>query len=329
MAAIKKKFALYYYEVSDGEDTLQFSPTHYVDITETEPAKRAACYAHASQTPDRYYALQDQVAAFRGVEGGYKRAEAFVLQLQSPAILCRCSGGRKKKCDKLKGRGEWMSMDLSTAHAPIGQFLEQPEDREEWQKFRLSDEQIAWFNEQGYLAGVQVLNDRQIDSLCSELAGLMKKSHPANYLFHEYHSNESKDPNAVLFHALGAWRTGPAFHDVLWSPAFLVPASQLLGGPVRFWHDQLFCKPAHHGGVVAWHQDYSYWTRTEPMSHLTCWIALDDSDRDNGCLYYVPGSHRWKLLPVTGLTGNMDEIMTVLTPEQKQAFLPVPIELKR
>ncbi len=80
----KKSFSLYYYEVSDGEDTLQFSPTHYVDITETEAVKRAACYAHASQTPDRYYALQDQVAAFRGIEGGYKRAEAFVLQLQSP-----------------------------------------------------------------------------------------------------------------------------------------------------------------------------------------------------------------------------------------------------
>jgi hypothetical protein len=222
-----------------------------------------------------------------------------------------------------------MSRDLSEAHAPVGQFLEQPRDFEEWQKFRLTDEQISGFNEQGYVAGIQVLDDRQVEILCSELAGLMKKSHPGNHLFHEYHSNESKDPNAVLFHALGAWRTGPGFHDVLWSPAFLVPASQLLGGSVRFWHDQLFCKPAHHGGVVAWHQDYSYWTRTEPMSHLTCWIALDDSDRDNGCLYYVPGSHRWKLLPVTGLAGNMDEIMTVLSPEQKQAFQPVPIELKR
>ena len=81
----KKHFSLYYYEVSDGEDTLQFSPTHYVDISTTDPVKRAACYAHASQTPDRYYALQDQVALFRGVEGGYKRAEAFVLQRQSPA----------------------------------------------------------------------------------------------------------------------------------------------------------------------------------------------------------------------------------------------------
>jgi hypothetical protein len=216
-----------------------------------------------------------------------------------------------------------MSMDFSKTHAPIGHFLHESE------KYRLSEEQLNGFHENGYVAGIQVLDDRQVDILRSELNGLMKKSHPGNYLFHEYHSNETNDPDAVLFHALGAWRTGPGFHDVLWSPAFLEPASQLLGGPVRFWHDQLFCKPAHHGGVVAWHQDYSYWTRTEPMSHLTCWIALDDSDRNNGCLYYVPGSHRWKLLPRTGLTGNMDEIMTVLTDEQKQAFQPVPIELKK
>jgi ectoine hydroxylase-related dioxygenase (phytanoyl-CoA dioxygenase family) len=65
------------------------------------------------------------------------------------------------------------------------------------------------------------------------------------------------------------------------------------------------------------------------MAHLTCWMALDDSTRDNGCLYYVPGSHRWDLLPKTGLAGDMNEILTVLTPEQKEAFRPVPIELKR
>jgi N-acetylglucosamine malate deacetylase 1 len=79
-----KPFALYYYEVSNGEDTLQFSPTHYVDITGTEPAKHSACYAHASQSPDRFYELQDQVAKFRGIESGCKRAEAFILQVQSP-----------------------------------------------------------------------------------------------------------------------------------------------------------------------------------------------------------------------------------------------------
>ena len=79
-----RKFALYYYEVSNGEDTLMFSPTDYVDITTAEPRKRAACYAHASQTPDRFYALQDEVARFRGIESGFLRAEAYIRHVGSP-----------------------------------------------------------------------------------------------------------------------------------------------------------------------------------------------------------------------------------------------------
>ncbi len=78
-----KKFAFYYYEVSDGEDTLMFPPTDFVDITAAEPRKRLACYAHASQAPDKFYALQSQVTRFRGVESGYQQAEAFVRHLQS------------------------------------------------------------------------------------------------------------------------------------------------------------------------------------------------------------------------------------------------------
>jgi N-acetylglucosamine malate deacetylase 1 len=80
-----KSFGFYYYEVSDGEDTQMFSPTIYVDITSVEPRKRAACYAHASQTPDRYYALETEVARFRGIESGHAQAEAFIRHTQSPA----------------------------------------------------------------------------------------------------------------------------------------------------------------------------------------------------------------------------------------------------
>jgi len=85
--AMGKKFAFYYYEVSDGEDTLMFPPTDFVDITATEPRKRLACYAHASQAPDRFYALQDQVTRFRGLESGHLQAEAYVRHAQSPAGL--------------------------------------------------------------------------------------------------------------------------------------------------------------------------------------------------------------------------------------------------
>lgn len=222
-----------------------------------------------------------------------------------------------------------MIEDLSAWHEPVSNLFPLPQAPEEWWSYRLTDEQVEFYREQGYLAGVRLLTDEQVDVLRSELAGLLDPNHEGNDLFYEYHSNESSDPSKTLFHALGAWRITAAFHDLLWNPAFTVPASQLLEGPVRFWHDQLFSKPAHHGGVVAWHQDYSYWTRTSPMQHLSCWIGLDDSTRENGCVHYVPGSHRWPLLPITGLADDMEAINDVLSEEQKARFKPVAIELKK
>lgn len=82
----KKRFALYYYEVSDGEDTVQFAPTDWVDITRVEARKREACFAHASQDPAKFYALQEQVTRMRGIERGCKFAEGYIRQAQSPAI---------------------------------------------------------------------------------------------------------------------------------------------------------------------------------------------------------------------------------------------------
>ena len=222
-----------------------------------------------------------------------------------------------------------MVEDLSKYHRPIGGLVPYPSTPQDLDRYRLTDEQIEFFHANGYLKGVRILTDDQVESLRVELDQLMNPAHPGRHLFHEYHSNESSDPDRVLFHALGAWRVLPGLHDLLWNPAFFVPASQLLGGPVRFWHDQIFCKPARHGGVVAWHQDYSYWTRTVPLAHLTCWIGLDDSTRENGCLNYVPGSHKWPDLPKPVLTGDMDGIRAVLPEALRGKFNPVAVELKK
>jgi ectoine hydroxylase-related dioxygenase (phytanoyl-CoA dioxygenase family) len=223
-----------------------------------------------------------------------------------------------------------MTTDLSTRHDLVSDFLALPETAQQWQQYRLSDEQVKFYRDHGYLSGVRILTDEQVDRLRDELQEFFQPEHAGCEWWYEYHTNESASPDTVLFHALGAWRLRPGFHDVLWHPAFTVAASQLLDGPVRFWHDQLFCKPAQHGGVVAWHQDYSYWTRTKPLAHLTCWIGLDDSTRENGCLHYVPGSHQWDLLPITGLAGDMEAICEVLSEEQWEAFQqPVAVELKK
>lgn len=215
--------------------------------------------------------------------------------------------------------------DLSNVHHPIMPlFTEDGEQPNEG----LSDEQISSFRSEGFLTGIDVLSELQLEVLRNELETLMKPGQESNPNFYEYHHNESSDPEKVLFHALGAWRVSEAFHDLMFLPQIVRCAEQLLGGPVRFWHDQLFIKPASDGAVVEWHQDYSYWTRTKPVAHLTCWIGLDDSTEANGCVRYIPGSHTWDLLPRYHLSGDMSSVFELLTDEQRAAFDPVPAVMR-
>lgn len=211
--------------------------------------------------------------------------------------------------------------DLSHVHHLISDLFRWPSNAGEWDQYRLTDDEVDFFNVNGFLSGIKMLDDHQLEILRDELTVIADPAHPGNELFYEFHSNESADPSTILFHALGAWRISPGLHDVLWNPPFLVAASQLLGDrPVRFWHDQLFWKPAKQGGVVAWHQDYSYWTRTKPIAHLTCWCGLDDATKENGCLQYIPGSHKWGLMPKPVIAGELEGIKDFLNDDQKKQF---------
>jgi ectoine hydroxylase-related dioxygenase (phytanoyl-CoA dioxygenase family) len=211
--------------------------------------------------------------------------------------------------------------DLSTVHELVSDIFKWPATAAEWEEYELSDEQVDFFNENGFLSGIKLLDEKQVRIIRNELAEIADPKHEGHELFYEFHSNESADPSTILFHALGEWRITEGLHDVLWNPRFLVAASQLLGNvPVRFWHDQIFWKPPKKGGVVAWHQDYSYWTRTKPIAHLTCWCGLDDATKENGCLQYIGGSQRWGLLPKPVLAGELQGIRDFLNDEQKKQF---------
>jgi LmbE family N-acetylglucosaminyl deacetylase len=76
-----KQSALYFYEVAD--DTMMFSPTEFVDISGVESQRRAACYAHASQQPEKWYPAQAELTRFRGIAAGFPQAEAFVRHWES------------------------------------------------------------------------------------------------------------------------------------------------------------------------------------------------------------------------------------------------------
>jgi hypothetical protein len=195
--------------------------------------------------------------------------------------------------------------------------------------FELSAEQVGFFQENGYVKGGRLLDDAQIEALREGLETIRGGNNPRTSELYEVDEDYRRAPEANVFHFLGAWLIDDAFHDVLFHPALTVKVAQLLGvAHARFWHDQVFYKPPRHPGVVTWHQDYSYWTRSVPAGHVTCWMGLDDSTLENGCLHYVPGSHRWGLLPRISLTKDMDAVREFLTPEQAQHFQPEPMVLR-
>ena len=217
-----------------------------------------------------------------------------------------------------------MSLDLADIHHLITDLFH----RSVKCATQLQQGDVDRFVELGYLLPIKLLDDRQVDALRNAVGDIMHPEHDGDARFYEYNSNESADPARTLFHALGGWRVSPVLHDLVFYKPLTKAASSLLGGPVRLWHDQVFVKPAREGGVVAWHQDYSYWVRTKPLAHLTCFIALDDMTLENGCLQYVPGSHRWPLLPRGDLANDMEAVLDVLSEEQEKAFRPVAVELR-
>jgi ectoine hydroxylase len=77
------------------------------------------------------------------------------------------------------------------------------------------------------------------------------------------------------------------------SPRIVDRAEQLLGGEVYHYHTKMMLKESYVGGAWEWHQDYGYWYNNGCLYPLllSCLIAVDRANRENGCLQVLKGSH--------------------------------------
>jgi ectoine hydroxylase-related dioxygenase (phytanoyl-CoA dioxygenase family) len=95
------------------------------------------------------------------------------------------------------------------------------------------------------------------------------------------------------------WWADSVMEQFATSPALGGTAARLLGvEEIYLWHDQVLYKPGSSGaaGNVGWHQDKGYWGSASTDEMITAWVAFDDVNEENGCMRFVPGSHRWGLL---------------------------------
>ena len=141
----------------------------------------------------------------------------------------------------------------------------------------LSDAQIAQYRDKGYVVPDYRLSDETLESI--------KKDH--DRLLARYPSFRD-NCSALLSYDL-------SFLNYARDPKILDMAEQLIGPDIALWNMSFFAKPALNGKKTPYHQDGEYWP-IRPLATCTVWIAVDAATVENGCLRYIPGSHRDKRL---------------------------------
>lgn len=174
----------------------------------------------------------------------------------------------------------------------------------------LSESQVRQFDRDGCLIGGQVILPAVAEELCAELDRVIA-SHEKGWKDGEPEpvmvSKWGDKPDQVIWQIVNIWEASEPFERLLYLKPVVEAISQLAHHrDIQIWHDQIQYKPPRHGGINNWHQDAPYWPVLKPQTPVTAWIALDDVDETNGCMWMVPGSHKWGNV-IKRLEGNPQE----------------------
>jgi hypothetical protein len=176
----------------------------------------------------------------------------------------------------------------------------------------LSPAQLSQFNRAGYLMPFRIFSDSEIAELRRYFDNLLAK-----YLA------EGKDSYSISSAHL---RHGRVW-DVLTNPRVVAIISDLLGPSVVAWGSHFFCKLPGDGKNVSWHQDASYWPLT-PSKAVTMWLAIDDADRGNACMKFIPGTQVLGHLTYKLSETDASNVLNQTVPEVEKYGEPVYVELK-
>lgn len=145
----------------------------------------------------------------------------------------------------------------------------------------LSDQEIEHYREHGYVFPKYRLPDALLADLRRSLDGLL-----AGYT--DVAQEDLANPH--MLPPTEGPQTNP-FMRTARQPEILDMVEQVLGPDLVLWITRVLCKPAAKGREVPWHQDGEYWPM-RPLGTCSVWIALDPVSTANGCMRFIPGSHK-------------------------------------
>ena len=160
---------------------------------------------------------------------------------------------------------------------------------------QITDEDVAFYRENGYLIVENALSETEIDSLRHEASTICRGDRgPLRNGFS--HSPDESDDEVISRYLCIHFphKISDLMRDHLAHPVIQNVLTQVIGPDVKCMQSMLFIKSSGKPGQ-AWHQDEDF-IPTRDRTLTGAWMALDDANAENGGLWVIPGSHKHGIL---------------------------------
>ncbi|MES2731857.1 MAG: phytanoyl-CoA dioxygenase family protein [Bacteroidota bacterium] len=156
---------------------------------------------------------------------------------------------------------------------------------------QLSPDNIAFYQEYGYLIAPDLVRSQEIDTLKKETNQIFRGNRG---LIEGLQEVEADEPDSEILKKYVAihfpHKISPIIHNFLSHPGIVNVLTGIVSPNVKSMQSMLFVKAPEKAGQ-SWHQD-EYYIPTRDCSLVGAWIAIDDATIENGCLWIIPGSHK-------------------------------------
>lgn len=193
---------------------------------------------------------------------------------------------------------------------------------------QLSAAQIAFYHEHGYLA---------IDAIMS-----LEEVAEVRRIYDELFADDSGRTAADKYDLTGgrtlnkSAKIAQILTPSKYAPELLLTqmvanirgmAKQLLGPGTYMTGDHAINKPPQHSAPTPWHQDEAYWNLAREYEALSVWIPLQPATKQNGCMYFVPGSHKLEVVAHQPIGNDPKVVGLEVVPGAAQLGTAVACEL--
>lgn len=162
----------------------------------------------------------------------------------------------------------------------------------------LAPDAINRFQEDGFIVLPRICPDSELDWLCNVYDRLFAQRAGWNKGdFFDFAGPDTPELEPVLPQLLEPSQYEPSLKSTVLRANALAVARQLLGPSAEPVFEHAMLKPARIGAETPWHQDAAFFPAFTDYESISVWVPLQPVDVSNGCLQFMPGSHKAGVLP--------------------------------